>query len=149
MARERFEALQGLMTGSLSGETAESEREREMEARKPKGARRPVPDGFVENSEAWQAARLIGWPLEIKPTGEGQAEMFETLTPRFAIDTEWEHELPIALGGDEPDDAYRDLEEAGTCIGWDEERVLFWCPRGVCSIERDRWQEGWRHCPGC
>ena len=150
-ASERFKALQELMTGYLSSETAESERERDREARKPKGARRPIPDGFVENSDAWKAARLIGWPLiELKPSGDGQAEMFEApLMPRFAIDADWHDEIPIALGGEEPDDAYRELDEAGTCIAWDDERVLFWCPRGVCSIERARWQEGWRHCAGC
>ncbi len=38
--------------------------------------------------------------------------------PRYAVDLEWEAELPIALGGEEPDDAYTDLEEAGTCIAW-------------------------------
>ena len=147
----RFDALLGLLVGYLSDETAESERELRREARKPKAERRAIPHGFVEKSETWEAAQLLGLPIiEAKSTDDVQEDMFEApLTPRFLINVDWLDEIPMAFGGEPPDDVFDEPEELGTCIAWDDKYVMFWCPRGVCSIERSQWDQGWRDCPGC
>ena len=163
---DRLGTLVWLMNGSFDFETeasaAQLERVRTEDAGKPERKRRKVPCGFVEGSDAHEAAALVGWPLV--PLGRGdehlpaapQGDLFapapEPLAERYALDESWlESAFPLAWGGDAPADrAGVDTDaEHHTALAWDEDGVMTSCPRGYCLIDRERWCEGWRCCPGC
>ena len=165
MADKPLLQLVNLMSGALGYETPASEAERKrVEAaneKKRRADRLEIPPGFVEGSETWEAARLHNWPLveNLPPTtpAPAQGDMFATapapLARRYDLAEEFmEEAFPIRLGGDPPDGA-EDTEtlcfEHSAPFAWDEEHVLTSCSRGWCLIERGRWADGWRHCPGC
>ena len=160
---DRLLQLYNLMSGGLDSETPASAAERERvekanEGKRPSG-RIKIPPGFVEGSEAWNVARHFDWPLlEMLPTvdPEPQGDMFADAPPlarRFVLDNDFmDTGFPIRVGGEPPDGAVDSEELCMECsapFAWDAEHVLTACPRGWCLIERSRWQEGWRHCPGC
>ena len=157
--------LMNLMNGAADTETPASaaERTREAEANKtrPPSERRDIPwDLFAEGSEAHATATLLALPLwgfDLNQRGEEPvaldlfAEQPEPLLLRFRLDEEGLNErFPVALGGPVPDDAYQaNDDEFGGALAWDDDHVLFMCPRGVCGLNRQQWAEGRRYCAGC
>ena len=163
---DRLMTLVNLMNGSLEYETgasaAQLERIRDEDADKPAAKRRKPPTGFVEGSDAHEAAALIGWPLVALGRGDEhmpappQGDLFsvapEALAERYELDEAWlETAFPVDYGGAAPADrASEDTDaENGTALAWDADSVMLSCPRGCCVVDRERWGEGWRRCPGC
>ena len=163
---DRLNSLACLMNGSFEYETPESaaqlERVRDEDADKPARKRRQPPGGFVEGSDAHEAAALAGWPLVALGRGDEhmppppQGDLFtaapEALAERYELDESWlDSAFPLAWGGEPPADAAGPDHDAehGAALAWDEDGVLTSCPRGCCVIDRERWADGWRCCPGC
>lgn len=150
--------LADLLNGWTDDDTPESSAEEgrihAANRRTTKEHRRTVPTGFAEGSETWQACRALGCPIvahEEPPRG-GTADLFEAPIRRWTIDEDlWLDMFPRVFDDappppDLPDPA---VLEPGSVLAWDREHVLVICPRGICLFERSRWNDGWRHCPGC
>ena len=107
--------------------------------------------GFAKGSQAWNDALAIGeTPLELTLEAEQQDLFSGPAATLYWLDED-KLMLPRSFGGNTPaDSATQDTDiEHRTAITWDEQRVVFACLRGWCSIERTHWESGARSCPGC
>lgn len=115
--------------------------------------------GFRRDSEIHQWAQIAGLTVREVPPKEGEqidlfAEPPQELLMIEEIEQLPEKELfPKSFGGEAPADALdwdkQGELEYGDAWAWDEEEVMFPCPRGLCVIDRKLWEEGHRHCAGC
>ena len=135
----KLDLLHNLMHGSLDYETAESmQKESELKVY-----------GFVKDSEMYNAITELNISIYEMQSDNLQGDLFYTPIERYEIDYGkfWEM-FPFKLGGgtiaDESDEGCY-----GMPIAYDEQDVMFECPRGLCAISREMWADGWRHCPGC
>lgn len=105
-------------------------------------------DTFVVGSQMHSAAKTCDLPIEVLAT-QFQTDMFDTSEPDsvFVLDLlALENMIPISFGGAQIE---REHESYSNPFAYDENRVLIQCPRGMCIIERTRYDKGIRHCVGC
>ena len=115
-----------------------------------------VTGAIAPDTPAYDAAVSLNIPLiefttsvepELRKSASDQPELFQpkTKTAAFIDDCEFNSKMPFAFGGDpiEQDDEYNNL------VAYDCDNVLFYCPRGLCIIQRDKWLNGIRFCGGC
>ena len=152
-----LDALLYLMNAAADFETDESRAQREAieaENRQKKPAdRRHVAHGFVQGSQAWEFAQTLKLPLvqQLNHEPGDSLDMFaEPLERRWNVQQDWWQLMPFRLAGEPPDDAYDNTDdEYGGALAWDADEVLFFCPRGICRLDRACWAEGHRRCQGC
>ena len=153
-----LDALLNTLYESGNPETPESAAERaawnEDNAKRPRRRRRPPLPGFAEGSERWHDALLAQVPLVEYDLAAAtpQPGLFDPqLTPRYGIDEAHLYASPYAYAGPPPDGAgdFDELIDHHTPIAWDQTRVMCACPRAMCLIDRKRWNQGYRFCPGC
>ena len=154
---DRLNKLQAFLEGSVNYETSESaaqfnQVQEENKLKKPSERRIPA-SGFVQGSQAYEYAEALGLSIELQQHKEpdGTADLFhEPLIPRYFLAHDFYELFPMRFGGAAPDDAYTpESDHYEGAIAWDENHVLFPCPRGVCMIGRTDWQKGCRQCRGC
>lgn len=141
-------------TAETTASAAEHHAWNEDNARRPRRDRRPPLPGFAEGSQRWHDARLAQVPLIEYDLNRAnpQPGLFDPeLTPRYGVDEANLYAAPYAYGGPPPEGAgaFAEIIDHHTPIAWDETRVMTACPRGMCLIDRARWERGYRFCPGC
>ena len=135
----------------LHNESHPEEAAPDLAARHALGAGGWMRDGFIEGSEAWADARAAGESPIALPRPDRQHDLFTEPPPgRFTLDVD-ALSVPRGFGAPAPDDAAGAECDAEyhTALGWDAARVVFACPRGLCTIPRAAWDEGERICKGC
>ena len=119
--------------------------------------RRSIPAGFARDSEAWQLAERFHVPLiecTEEPPGAAGFDLFTRPVIRYVIDhgnlartmLPWPADASDLPPDVDPADPELDV---GDCVAWSRDQVAFFCPRGVCVIERTAWDDGYRQCAGC
>jgi len=155
--RTQLEMLHDFLEGTVIYETEasaeQSNRIAEENKEKPVKARRVIADGFAEGSQAYEFAKALGLSIEEQQSKEpeGTADLFhEPLFKRYWLAEDFWNIFPMRFGGPDPDDACTpESEYFEGAVAWDEDYILFPCPRGVCMIGREDWQKGCRQCRGC
>ena len=143
----RLDAWQRL----LQNESHPEEPAPDPAARDALGAGGWMRDGFIEGSEAWADALACGETPIALPRPDPQRDLFTEPAPaRYTLDAD-ALALPRGYGAPAPEDAAGAERDADyhTALGWDAARVLFACPRGLCTLARAAWEEGERACRGC
>lgn len=150
-----------LLRGAAEPDTAVSRKEvlaidRYNATARPRD-RRSIPAGFARDSEAWQLSQRFHVPLiectEQSPDDAG-FDLFTRPAVRYVIDHDhlarnilpWPADTSDAPPDVDPEDPELDI---GDCLAWSRDQVAFYCPRGVCVIERTAWNDGYRRCAGC
>lgn len=111
----------------------------------------PTPRGFARDSDAWRDAQAVGAHCE-PILADKPPTTPDLFAPAPITRYEATLDFPLAAGGTPPD-GYEEppypIQEDGAALGWDEQRVLISCPRGVCMIPRTAWEAGFHYCAGC
>ena len=158
--RSRLARAVALMNGAEDDQSPESNAEDAIIAAHNKGAkrldRRTIPRGFAVGSDAWKAARDLGFPLKKnleRSPERGAFDLFSTPVTRYEIDTErmWaDNMVPWAADSSPRPDGFTDDGIAhGDGWGWSANEVAVICPRALCLIPRTSWEAGYRQCAMC
>ena len=129
------------MSGALGWETTDSTKEIETVGTDLYG--------FARDSETYKAANDLNITIQELHSNDPQGDLFHIPIKRFELDYEKFYDnLPFRFGGEPIAD---ESNEDGYAMptAYDENDVMFECPRGICIISRTKWLEGWRNCPGC
>ena len=155
----KLSSLFYVIINDLSWETPASKEQKDRieneNKSKEKHERIILGEGFAEGSPIYKECKELGLELiqyhHYEPP-QKNLDMFdveEELIKRYVVD----FQPPYPFGGVEPPDVY-DVEAPtelmfGAAVAWDEETVVFECPRGFCKLPRREWGNGRRRCSGC